>query len=47
MPLISACEELEQGCETQASSPELTRLVEAFALEMTCLQESIRANIGS
>ncbi|NUU37706.1 transporter substrate-binding domain-containing protein [Pseudomonas sp. C2B4] len=45
MPLIGACEQLEQGCEAQAPSHELARLVEAFTLQMTCLQDSIRASI--
>lgn len=44
-PLIAACEQLELACETQAPSAELSRLVEAFVLQMNCLQDSIRASI--
>lgn len=40
--LIWACEQLEQGCETDVSSQELTRLFEAFVLQMTRLQDSIQ-----
>ncbi|HEF4761182.1 TPA: transporter substrate-binding domain-containing protein [Pseudomonas putida] len=46
-PLIAACEQLETGCDVQAPGHEITRLVEDFYLQMTRLQDNIRANISN
>ncbi|WP_160108830.1 ATP-binding protein [Pseudomonas izuensis] len=43
--LIKTCEALELGCKTNASNQELTRLFDAFALQMACLQDSLRASL--
>jgi two-component system sensor histidine kinase EvgS len=40
--LISACEQLEAGCEATATQQELHRLFEAFARQMKGLQERLR-----
>lgn len=40
--LISACEQLETGCEATATQQELHRLFEAFARQMKGLQERLR-----
>ncbi|MBV6826373.1 ATP-binding protein [Pseudomonas sp. PD9R] len=45
-PLISTCEQLEQACEAGVQGPELTRLLEAFTLQTTRLQDSIRVSIN-
>jgi two-component system sensor histidine kinase EvgS len=46
-PLIGACEQLELACAAKAPHDELARLLETFVLQMTRLQDSIRASINS
>ncbi|KPG92975.1 histidine kinase [Pseudomonas sp. RIT-PI-q] len=41
-PLISACEQLEQGCHDSVRGAEMNLLLEAFVTQMTRLQDSIR-----
>ena len=42
-PLISACEQLESGCEATVTQQELHRLFEAFAGQMRRLQEHLQS----
>ncbi|MDR6915972.1 two-component system sensor histidine kinase EvgS [Pseudomonas sp. 3296] len=45
-PLISACEQLEQGCHESLATGDLNRMLEGFDTQMQHLQDSIRAYIN-
>ncbi|MGE8066638.1 ATP-binding protein [Pseudomonas sp. NPDC089569] len=47
MPLINACEQLEQACQQAVPADELNRLFDTFILHMHHLQNSIRASLHS